>query len=97
MRTFLAPSVFSFLLLLRFLLTRGNVSSCDSVTYAPWLRHIFGYIKLALWQHERNPFGAQISLFLLPCFCVLCTRISSEPSLTDRDRLSAFMRLDATI
>jgi len=54
-------------------------------------------MKLALWQHERNPFRAQISLFPSHVFSCCAPLISTEPSLTDRDRLLAFMRLDATI
>src|SRR4051812_16917462 len=56
MRTFRATSGFPFRLLLRLLLTGGNVSSCYTVTYAPKVRRVFGYLKLAFLVRKCNPF-----------------------------------------
>lgn len=62
MRTFRFTSSFLVRLPLRFLLTGGNVSSYVTVTYAPRLRHIFGYSKLALFLRKNKAAEAQVSL-----------------------------------
>src|SRR5207237_7691743 len=54
-RTFRATSGFPFRLPLRFLLSRGNVNSSATVSYAPMVRHIFGYSKLARLFRKRKP------------------------------------------
>ena len=60
--TVLSTFVFSFRLPLRFLLTGGNVNSYPADTYAPTLRHIFGYTKLGVLSRKRKSIRAQVSL-----------------------------------
>jgi hypothetical protein len=60
--TFLPSSVFLFDLLLRLLLTGGNVNSCNTFTYVPGLRHVFGSVNLSVWAAESKSIRAQVSL-----------------------------------